>query len=206
MASLLVEPEKRLHSASEAKRQKLIQIISRLCLLRGRSFRLASGAQSTFYFNMKPATFDAEGSSLIAELVLQEARRDGAELVGGLEMGAVPIIACVTQLSFMQRESRHPTVGGFFVRKTPKSHGTRKLIEGLPEDTSIAGMRALIVDDVTTTGGSVLAAVEAARQAGTSVHTVVTLVDRLEGAEANLAEVGLRLIALTTVVDYFVNS
>ena len=203
MASLLIEPEKRLDSATDAKRQKLIRIISRLCLLRGARFKLASGAESTFYFNMKPATFDAEGSSLISELVLEEARRDGAQLVGGLEMGAVPIVACVTQLSFLRRD---PTVRGFFVRKTPKAHGTRKLIEGLPEATSIAGMRALIVDDVTTTGGSVLAAVEAAREAGASVRTVVTVVDRLEGAAVNLAKDGLKLIALTTAVDYFVNS
>jgi orotate phosphoribosyltransferase len=203
MASLLVEPEKRLGSASEAKRRKLIRIISRLCLLRGVRFKLASGAESTFYFNMKPATFDAEGSSLISELVLEEARRDGAQLVGGLEMGAVPIVACFTQLSFMRRD---PTVRGFFVRKIPKAHGTRKLIEGLPEDTSITGMRALIVDDVTTTGGSVLAAVEAAREAGASVRTVVTIVDRLEGAAVNLAKAGLKLIALTTATDYFTDA
>ena len=147
---------------------------------------------------MKPTTFDPEGAALIAELVLDEALRDGAELVGGLELGAVPIVACVRQLSFI----RGPPITGFFVRKAAKDHGTRKIVEGLPEAFTIAGQRALLVDDVTTTGGSVLRAVQAAREAGAEVQTVVTIVDRLEGAEANLARHGLRLIALTTTRDY----
>jgi orotate phosphoribosyltransferase len=152
---------------------------------------------------MKPATFNPEGANLIAELVLDEVRRDKAELIGGLEMGAVPIIACVSQLSFIQNDR---PIQGFFVRKTAKEHGTRKLIEGLPEGMHLAGKRVLIVDDVTTTGGSVLKAVEAAREAGGDVRTVVTIVDRLEGAEENLAKHGLRLVALTTANDYCIRS
>jgi orotate phosphoribosyltransferase len=183
---------------SGAPRARLIHLITRCSLLRGSRIKLVSGAESTFYFNMKPTAFDPEGAALVAELVLDEAERDGAELVGGLEMGAVPIVACVSQLSFIRG---HP-IRGFFVRKAAKEHGTRKLVEGLPEGVSIAGRRALLVEDVTTTGASVLRAVEAAREAGAEIRTVVTIVDRLEGAEANLARHDLRLIPLTTTRDY----
>ena len=88
------------------------------------------------------------------------------------------------------------------MRKAAKEHGTRKLLEGVAEGTSLAGRRALVVEDVTTTGSSALAAVAAAREAGLEVGTVVTVVDRLEGAEANFAREGLILRPLTTARDY----
>ena len=185
------------HQRASTK-ERLIRLVTSHSLLRGSRIKLVSGAESSFYFNMKPTAFDPEGAHLIAELVLDEALRERAELVGGLELGAVPIVACVSQLSFI----RGRPIAGFFVRKAAKEHGTRKVIEGLPEGVQIAGRRALLVDDVTTTGGSVLRAVEAAREAGAEVQTVVTIVDRLEGAEANLARHGLRLVALTTTRDY----
>jgi orotate phosphoribosyltransferase len=185
-------------SRSASKRDRLIGLVTDHSLLRGHQIKLVSGAESSFYFNMKPTAFDPEGAALIAELVLDEVLRDGAELVGGLEMGAVPIVACVAQASFI----RGRPIAGFFVRKAAKEHGTRKIVEGLSEGLSIAGKRALLVEDVTTTGSSVLRAVEAAREAGAEVRTVVTVVDRLEGAEANLAKHDLRLIPLTTARDY----
>ena len=187
---------------SASKRDRLIGLVTRCSLLRGSRIKLVSGAESSFYFNMKPTAFEPEGAALIAELMLEEALRDGAELVGGLEMGAIPIVACVSQLSFL----RGRPIAGFFVRKAAKEHGTRKIVEGLPEGVRIAGKRALLVDDVTTTGGSVLRAVEAAREAGAEVRTVVTIVDRLEGAEANLARHDLHLIPLTTARDYDIGS
>jgi orotate phosphoribosyltransferase len=104
------------------------------------------------------------------------------------------------QLSALTPDSG--AVQGFFVRKAAKEHGTRKLIEGVPEGVSLGGKRAIIVEDVTTTGSSALAAVAAARVAGLQVGTVVTIVDRLEGAEANFARHGLALRALTTARDY----
>ena len=183
---------------SGSSRDRLIGLVTQRSLLRGGQIKLVSGASSSFYFNMKPTCFDPEGAALIAELVLAEALRDGAELVGGLEMGAVPIVACVAQLSFL----RGRPIAGFFVRKAAKEHGTRKIVEGLAESVPIAGRRALLLEDVTTTGNSVLRAVEAAREAGATVETVVTIVDRLEGAAANLASHDLRLVALTTARDY----
>jgi orotate phosphoribosyltransferase len=200
MAVLEGEGRRTSEAAPEARRQRLIEIIRARSLARGTPVRLTSGAESSFYFDMKPTAFDPEGAALIADLVLEQLRRDEAEFVGGLEMGAVPIVACVVQLSFLIPES--PRVQGFFVRKAAKEHGTRKLIEGVAEGTALAGRRAIIVDDVTTTGNSVLTAVAAAREAGLEVGTVVTIVDRLEGAEANFSRHGLELRALTTARDY----
>jgi orotate phosphoribosyltransferase len=200
MSVLEGERRRALDAAHHSKRQPLIEIVRARSLTRGTRVKLASGAESSFYFDMKPTAFDPEGAAVIAELVLEEVRRDGAELVGGLEMGAVPIVACVVQLSFLKAASGG--VQGFFVRKAAKEHGTRKLIEGVAERTALAGRRAIIVEDVTTTGSSALAAVAAARQAGLEVGTVVTIVDRLEGAEANFSRHGLALRALTTARDY----
>ena len=200
MAVLDGERSKGSDSALASRRQRLIEIVRARSLLRGTQVKLASGATSTFYFNMKPTVFDPEGAALIADLMLAQVRRDGARLVGGLEIGAVPIVACIVQLSFLDRDARN--LQGFFVRKAAKAHGTRKLLEGVAEDAALAGARAVIVEDVTTTGTSALAAVAAAREAGLEVRTVVTVVDRLEGAAANFSRQGLELIALTTARDY----
>ena len=200
MAVLDGERSKGSDSALASRRQRLIEIVRARSLLRGTQVKLASGATSTFYFNMKPTVFDPEGAALIADLMLAQVRRDGARLVGGLEIGAVPIVACIVQLSFLDRDARN--LQGFFVRKAAKAHGTRKLLEGVAEGAALAGERAVIVEDVTTTGTSALAAVAAAREAGLEVRTVVTVVDRLEGAAANFSRQGLELIALTTARDY----
>jgi orotate phosphoribosyltransferase len=198
----VLEGERRrgLDLAPEARRQRLIGIIRARSLARATRVKLTSGAESSFYFDMKPTMFDPEGAALVAHLMLEELRRDGAEVVGGLEMGAVPIVACIVQLSFLTSDL--PGVQGFFVRKAAKEHGTRRLIEGVAEGASVAGRRAVVVEDVTTTGASALTAVAAAREAGLEVGTVVTIVDRLEGAAANFSRDGLELRALTTARDY----
>jgi orotate phosphoribosyltransferase len=198
----VLEGERRRTSdvAPESRRQRLIEIVRARSLARGTRVRLTSGAQSSFYFDMKPTVFDPEGAALVADLMLEQVRRDGAEVVGGLEMGAVPIVACIVQSSFLTPGAAG--VQGFFVRKAAKEHGTRKLLEGVAEGIALAGRRAVIVEDVTTTGNSALTAVAAAREADLEVGTVVTIVDRLEGAEANLSRHGLALRALTTARDY----
>ena len=116
--------------------------------------RLASGKMSTFYFNMKPAMLDSEGAHLIATLILDQLDGVEADLVGGLEMGAVPIAASVTAVA----HARGRKLPAFFVRKQAKEHGTKSLIEGLARDETMAGKRVVIVEDVTTTGGSAIKA------------------------------------------------
>jgi orotate phosphoribosyltransferase len=170
-------------------RTRLIDIIKARSFQVGGEMKLASGRTSTFYFNMKPTMLDPEGGYLIGRLVLELISGDGAEMIGGLEMGAVPLASSVA-------------LPAFFVRKQAKEHGTQVLIEGLPAGQSIAGCRVVVVEDVTTTGGSALKAVAAVRESGAEVASVVTLVDREEGARAAFADAGVVFKPLLTIADF----
>ena len=159
-------------------RWALFEIIRARAFRQGGAFRLASGRMSTVYFNLKPVMLHAEGARLIGRALAREAARLGADLVGGLEMGAVPLVAAAAAMSGIEGRP----VSAVFVRKAAKAHGMQSLIEGLMEGESLTGRRIVVVEDVTTTGGSALQAVEALRGAGSHVRDVVTLVDREEGA------------------------
>jgi orotate phosphoribosyltransferase len=165
------------------ERSRLADIIFNCCFGRG-EITLASGRKSNFYFNMKPSMFDPEGAWLIAKQILEEVHRVQGEFVGGLEMGAVPISGAVCERSF---ESKTP-VRGFFVRKKPKDHGAKKLIEGLPPNETLRERRVVIVDDVTTTGESALQAVDACKAEGAKIVLVISIVDRQEGATETFAK------------------
>lgn len=197
MAESATRANATLGSGAPDKRARLIALVAERSLLRGTDIKLASGASSTFYFDMKRTTFDPEGAALIADLMFAALKDVPADYVGGLEMGAVPLVACLSQRSFPDRPVR-----GFFVRKKPKDHGTRRLIEGLMEGESLSGANVVLVEDVTTTGGSVVQAVEAVEADGGTVTTIVTVVDRLEGARASLEKRGIALKPILTVDDF----
>lgn len=180
-----------------AARARLEAIIREKSFRNDREFTLASGRRSTLYFNMKSTMFDAEGSGLIARLMLARLGGD-ADYVAGLEMGAVPLVAQLVMLSGLEGRP----VGGFFVRKKPKEHGTQALIDGLGEGVSLAGKRVLVLEDVTTSGGSAVKAVAAIRDAGATVQRVLSIVDRQEGAEEAMAQAGLTLDALFRAADF----
>ena len=172
-------------------------------IIRTRSFgrgdiTLASGRKSNFYFNLKPTMLDAEGASLLAELTLDALISEKVDYVGGLEMGAVPIAGAIAQLSFMRG---HP-IQAFFVRKKPKEHGAKLTVEGLARGESLQGKRVVIVEDVTTTGGSALKAVEVVREAGGDVAFVFTMVDREEGAAETFKEAGLAFRSLFQAAEF----
>jgi orotate phosphoribosyltransferase len=173
-------------------RQVLFEIIRRRSFRQGEVFKLASGRTSTIYFNLKPAMLDPDGARLIGAALAERAVALGADYVGGLEMGAVPLVSAAAAMSAV---SGRP-VRAVFVRKAAKEHGTQSLIEGLAEGESLAGKSVVVVEDVTTTGGSALKAIEALRAAGTEVRHVLTVVDREEGAEESFAAVGASLHAL----------
>jgi orotate phosphoribosyltransferase len=147
---------------------------------------------STIYFNLKPTMLDPEGARLIGAALAERATALGAEIVGGLEMGAVPLVAVTAAMSAVAGQR----VGAVFVRKTAKEHGTQSLIEGLADGETLRGRRVVVVEDVTTTGGSALKAVAALRSAGAIVEHIVTVVDRQEGAGETFADEGLKLHAL----------
>ena len=179
-------------------RKRLIAIIRARSFQSGKEVKLASGRTSTYYFNMKPTMLDAEGAHLIATLILEAIKDMRADLIGGLEMGAVPIASAVAAVS----QGAGRPVNAFFVRKEAKAHGTRSLIEGLAEGDSLKGKRVVIVEDVTTTGASAMRAADAVRAEGAEIVGVVTIVDREEGADAAFAAAGLTLTPLLTLADF----
>ena len=160
--------------------------------------RLASGRVSNFYFNLKPTMLDAEGAALLARLTFEALAGERVDYIGGLEMGAVPIAGAVAQLSFI---SGAP-VQAFFVRKKPKEHGAKLSIEGLMPGESLAGKRVVVVEDVTTTGGSAMKAIEAVRDAGAEIAFVLSIVDREEGATEAFAALGLDFRVLYRASDF----
>jgi orotate phosphoribosyltransferase len=172
-------------------------------IIRTRSFgrgeiTLASGRKSNFYFNLKPTMLDAEGANLLAELTLDALSNEKIDYVGGLEMGAVPIAGAIAQLSFMRG---HP-IQAFFVRKKPKEHGAKLTVEGLARGESLQGKRVVVVEDVTTTGGSALKAVEVVREAGGEVAFVFTMVDREEGAADTFKDAGIAFRSLFRAAEF----
>lgn len=175
-------------------RARLYDIVKSKSFVRGHVV-LASGKESDHYFDMKPSMFDPEGAEILAELISARIAETGADIVGGLEMGAVPLI---TPVSIASRRAGR-SLPGFFVRKTVKDHGTKKLVEGLSD---IAGKRVAIVEDVTTTGGSAMKAVEALTAAGAKIVLVISILDREEGATALYAEAGIPFVSIFKASEF----
>jgi orotate phosphoribosyltransferase len=169
-----------------ASRARLAKIIAARSFGRG-EITLASGRKSDFYFNLKPTMLDPEGAALLAELSFDALKDDSVDYIGGLEMGAVPIAGAIAQLSWLKG---HP-IAAFFVRKKPKEHGARLAVEGLAKGETLNGKRIVIVEDVTTTGGSAIKAVDAVKDAGGEVVMVFTMVDRDEGAAETFKQAGI---------------
>jgi orotate phosphoribosyltransferase len=173
-------------------KSRLLDIIKRKSFLKGQ-FKLVSGAISDYYLDMKPTTFDPEGASLVADIICGLLADDtDVESIGGLELGAVPIVAAVCARSW----AGHP-VNGFVVRKEKKGHGTDKQIDGNFKPNTVV----VLIEDVTTKGGSVMQAVHAVRERGARVKKIITIVDRLEGAGENLKREGLDLVPIFTTHD-----
>jgi orotate phosphoribosyltransferase len=143
-------------------------------------FTLASGRQSNFYFNCKPTTLDPEGMNLIGEVIFDMIQDAPVTAAGGLTLGADPIANALAVISFQKGKP----VKSFIVRKDVKDHGTKSAIEG----NVTAGERVVIIDDVITTGGSTITAIEQARKAGLIVDRVITLIDREEGGRENILQ------------------
>lgn len=150
-------------------------------LLHG-SFTLSSGRKSDHYFEGKRLTLHPEGAYLIGKEMLDIIKGTGAEAVGGLVMGAFPIINAIAIVSHLDGRP----INTFIVREQPKAHGTKRKIEGHFNP----GSKVAIVDDVITTGGSVQKAIEAVEAEGCKVVKVIVIVDRNEGGSEKLKRAG----------------
>lgn len=175
------------------ERVKLLQVLAEKSFRLGQ-FKLSSGGSSDYYIDCRVTTLDAQGSRLTGEVFWQEIQARGwrPQAIGGLTMGADPVVSAVAVVS--------GKVHGFLVRKAEKQHGTGQRIEGFREK----GARVVIVDDVCTTGASTIQAIEAAREFGFKVVGVMCLVEREEaGGRTNVekAATPAPFVALFTAND-----
>lgn len=157
-----------------AARSKALDLIKERSYREG-DFVLASGRKSKFYLDMKPTMFHPDGANLLGELVLDRISNLNVDYVGGMAVGAIPLVTAVAVLS-----ARTPRpLPGFFVRKEVKDHGTKRRVDAV---ANLNGKNVVILEDVTTTGDLSMQAVEAATSAGAHVLLVLSIVDRGEGA------------------------
>ena len=179
MANTALETCEALRAAlSDDPRATLRELIKKHSFMQG-EFTLASGRRSGFFFNLKPTMLHPRGAGLIAELVLHKLKEfPNIEAIGGLAIGAVPIVSVVCARS---NDQGRP-IAGFYVRQQIKDHGTERQIEGINVNDKLA----VLVEDVSTTGDSLLEAAGAVRKAGGEVCDAITVVDRLEGAQERL--------------------
>ena len=184
-------------------KQQLLSLLARISFRLGQ-FTLSSGGTSDYYIDCRTTTLHAEGGRLTGLAVLELLQEQGvdAEAVGGLTMGADPIVCNLATASAYRalEQPELPLIQGFLVRKAEKSHGTGRRIEGFCRE----GARVVIVDDVCTTGASTINAIQAARDAGMVVAAVVCLVEREEAdgrPAVEEAAAGAPFFALFTAVD-----
>jgi orotate phosphoribosyltransferase len=175
------------------KRERLRAIIRRESLLKDRKFLLSSGGSSSLFFDLKKTMFDPEGASLLADLLFDRIKDEDVDYIGGMETGGIPIVAALSMRSWPEKPLR-----GFFVRKAAKGHGTDQRVDGFIE----RGSKVILFEDVTTTGGSAMQAVNQAQQYQCTVLQVMSVVDRLEGAGENFRAAGIKFQALFTWRDF----
>ncbi|MCE9544830.1 MAG: orotate phosphoribosyltransferase [Planctomycetia bacterium] len=174
-------------------RDALKQLVRERALMFG-DFTLASGKKATYYLDGKQVTLDSAGAHLVAEGILDLLHGNMPDAVGGMSIGADPITAAVITLAGVRGQA----LSGFMVRKEPKGRGTNRYIEGPVKP----GMKVVIVEDVVTTGGSSLAAIERCMEFGLVVESVVTIIDREEGGHAAFAAAGYPLLSLLSIRDF----
>lgn len=197
---------------SQSPREKLLNLIATQSFKLG-EFKLSSGGTSDFYIDCRTTTLHAEGARLVGRVVLDliNEQRWKAKAIGGMTMGADPIVTAVALLSAQQIQTRAPArtkpidgesfyIHGFLVRKAEKEHGTQKRIEGFQQK----GAKVVIVDDVCTTGASTIQAIQAAKEFGFEIVGVVCLVEREEAggrAAVESAAAPAKFISIFTAKD-----
>ena len=173
-------------------RQGLIDLFCERALKRG-DFTLASGQKSSYYLDGKQITLSSRGLRIVGEGLLELLDDVEFDAIGGMSIGADPIIGAVLAVA----AERDQSLDGFLIRKEAKGHGTNRYVEGPVKP----GNKVVIIDDVVTTGGSSLLAVDRIEEFGCEVVRVVGIVDRLQGGAANFAERNLPFQSLLSVED-----
>jgi len=178
-------------------REKLFLLLREKGFKKGK-FLLTSGKESDFYIDCRPVALDPEGAYLVGKLFFERLKSslDQVRAVGGMTLGADPIATAVSLVSYLEGKP----IPAFLIRKEAKKHGRGLWIEGiqnLPEGTGVA-----IVEDVVTTGGSTIKAIERAKEEGLRVVRVLAMVDRDEGGREILKSYGYEIESLFTRHDF----
>lgn len=176
-----------------SSRERLKEILVTNSILRGK-FTLASGKESDYYIDARLTTLDPEGLSLVAGIFLEEILKDpGINAIGGPTMGADPIVGALIAESHRTGKP----LRGFLVRKKEKEHGTGKIVEGGLKPGDVTA----VVEDVVTTGGSVVTAIEAVKSIGAEVKKALVIVDREEGGDEAFRKMGIELYSIFKISE-----
>jgi len=159
-------------------------------------FTLTSGKKSDYYFDCKQTALHPEGGYLIGRIFLEMLKEHQVAGVGGMTLGADPLVSAASLISFMDKEAARSPFPAFIVRKQSKGHGTDQYLEGMANFSE--GDRVALLEDVVTTGGTLLKACERVEQAGLKIEVVLCVLDREEGGGENLARVGYGLKSIFT--------
>jgi len=173
-------------------RNRMIQLVNTIAISKG-DFTLASGAKATFYLDCRKLTLNPQGLIQISAGMMQLLKQQMPEAVGGMAIGADPITAGIIYQAGLEGVD----LKGFIVRKEPKGHGTGRQVEGPVS----SGQKVVIVEDVVTTGGSSVKAIQAAREFGLDVQKVIAIVDRQAGGKEAFQEIGVQFESLLTLDD-----
>ena len=173
---------------------ELIDLVREKSLTRG-TFTLASGKTASYYLDAKQVLLDAHGSMIVGKAILERLTHHSClpQAVGGMSIGADPVTSAVVTMAGVAEIP----IKGFMVRKEAKGHGMQRYVEGPVEK----GQHVVVLEDVITTGGSSLLAIERIHEFGLVVDRVITVIDRLAGAEQTLAAQGIPLESLVTIQD-----
>ena len=172
---------------------KLLKLLNREALKKGR-FVLSSGKISNYYLDGRIITLTPEGAYLVANIILKLIKKRKIDAIGGPTLGADPIVGAVACLSHIKKIP----VKTFIVRKAAKEHGMQRQIEG---PALKKGNTAILVDDVATTGKSLVEAKEVLEEIGVKVDGAIVIVDRQEGAKENLTQAGIKLESIFSIED-----
>lgn len=185
----------RVIETSDPRWERLHSLIDRHSLKRG-DFILASGRSSKYLFQLRQTTMLPEGAKLLGDIIVDYMNKQGIDCIGGLAVGAIPLVSAVSAMSFLKDSAKD----AFFVRKEPKEHGARERIDGHVK----AGGQVLMIDDVATSGGSILKAIEGmnAEYPSCYVRKALVIVDRQEGAAETLAQRGVELVSIFRREDF----
>lgn len=176
-------------------REQLYRLIKTQAYHEG-PIKLASGKMSTYYLDARAVTLSSEGAFLVGSLVFDIVKDWHVKAVGGPTLGADPIVGALAAISFQNKKP----LNTFLIRKTPKSHGRMLQVEG-PEIPS--GSEVVLIDDVATTGGSLIDAIAILKNLNIEVKKAIVIVDREEGGRENLARHDCELVALFTASEFF---